>query len=191
MPARNGAWNRSRSAAVAVFQRSARIGGEYTWVVSSELRDAGPAFLLQNRTVELRVPQNLHHLALSVIIYAGEAKCRQSLPSGALVLHKPTPSSDAHEITPLRRRRHRHSRPPRTSASPALSLRCTLHRKSRIGYRDRPSPEIYYKVPKGQISWRNIFRDTDSQTTLTGRGFLRFPTPRAEARWSRWSSGKL
>jgi hypothetical protein len=34
----------------------AQVGGEDARVVGSELRDAGPAFVLQNRPVELRIP---------------------------------------------------------------------------------------------------------------------------------------
>src|ERR1700674_5147872 len=87
----------------------AQIGREYARVVGSELRDAVPALVLQNRAVELRVPQNLNQLALSVIVDAGQAKRRQSVTGGSLVLHQPTSSADTHEITALRRCRHRHS----------------------------------------------------------------------------------
>jgi hypothetical protein len=88
--------------------KRAQIGREYARVVGSELRDAGPAFVLQNRAVELRIPKNLNHIALSVIVHAGQAKRRQSLTGGALVLHQPTSSADAHEISALWSCRHYH-----------------------------------------------------------------------------------
>jgi hypothetical protein len=65
----------------------AQIGREYARVVGSKFRDAGPTFVLQDRPVELCVPQNLNHFALSVIVHAGEAKRRQSVSGGVLVLH--------------------------------------------------------------------------------------------------------
>jgi hypothetical protein len=49
----------------------AQIGGEYARIVGAELSDVGSAFITQNRAVELRVPQHLDRLALSVIIHAG------------------------------------------------------------------------------------------------------------------------
>ena len=117
----------------------AQIGGKDARVVGSELRDAGPAFVLQNCAVEFGVPQDLDHFALSVIVDAGQAKRRQSLTGGALVLHQPTPSSDAHKITALRHCSHSH--PPRTVAawsSPELALIATApawpERRTRMIY---------------------------------------------------------
>jgi hypothetical protein len=84
----------------------AQIGREYARVVGSELRNAGPAFVLQNRAVEFRISQNLNHLALRVIVHAGKAKCRQSVAGRALVFHQPTSRADAHKVSALWRCRH-------------------------------------------------------------------------------------
>jgi hypothetical protein len=106
--------------------KRAQVGGENARVVGSEPRDTRPPFVLQNRPVEFCVPQDLDHFTLSVIVHAGQAQRRQALTGGALVLHQPTPSSDAHKITALRHCSHSH--PPRTVAtwsSPKLALVAT------------------------------------------------------------------
>src|SRR5277367_5293997 len=109
MPARNGAWNRSRSGGGrGIPSEGPQIGRKYAWIVGSELRDASPAFILQNRAVELHVPQHLDDCALSVIVNAGQAKRDQSVTGGALVLHQPTPCADAHKVAALWRCRHRY-----------------------------------------------------------------------------------
>jgi hypothetical protein len=41
--------------------------------VVSQFRDAGPAFVLQDRPVEFRVPESLDYIALSVIVHASQA----------------------------------------------------------------------------------------------------------------------
>src|ERR1019366_2745102 len=64
------------------------------------------ALVLQDRSVEFRIPQNINHLALSIIIHAGKAKGCQLVAGGALVLHEPTSSTDADEVSALWRCRH-------------------------------------------------------------------------------------
>ena len=48
----------------------AQIGREYARVVGSKLCDAGPALVLQHRSVEFCIPQDIDHLTLSVIVHA-------------------------------------------------------------------------------------------------------------------------
>src|SRR6266851_498436 len=126
MPARNGAWNRSRSAAVAVFQRErAQIGREYARVIDAELSDAGPAFVPENRAVELA----LHHLAFAdgrrdlhrwCSGRAGKFPCARSLypRRGA--------SCRAGQRITLRRRQPIHPRSARDQQVPIVWTNCAL-----------------------------------------------------------------
>ena len=89
----------------------AQVGRENSRIIGSDLGDGSPAFIAQDRAVELRVPQQLDRLALGVIVDAGQAKGGQAVADAALVLDQPAPGADAHEITALRPR-HGTSFPP-------------------------------------------------------------------------------
>jgi hypothetical protein len=53
------------------------------------------------RRAELRVPQNLDHLALGVVVHTGESERRQTLTNGAFALYQPTSGADPHKIPRL------------------------------------------------------------------------------------------
>jgi hypothetical protein len=63
----------SVSGGCSIPAQRTQIGRENARIVGSELGDTGPALVLQDRPVKLRVPQDLDHFALSVIVDAGQA----------------------------------------------------------------------------------------------------------------------